>query len=145
MFDNPIKKQSREYFVHLVNIALADAVITAGEKELLHRIGRRLGITDPEIDHIIQKTTKSDFIAPYELSKRFDQVFEIVKMILADGVIDETEMRLARSFALKSDFKESEIQPLLDMLISGIKQGKDEEDLFGSYLKERKSWYKTND
>ena len=139
MFDNPMKKQAREYFVHLVNIALADDVITDNEMDLLHRLGKKLGITIPEINSIIQKTAKSDFIAPYELSKRFEQVYDIVKMILADEVIDENEMRLATSFALKSDFKESEIPALLDMLINGIKQGKDEDDLFEAYLKERKS------
>lgn len=139
MFDNPMKKQAREYFVHLVNIALADDVITDNEMDLLHRLGKKLGITIPEMNNIIQKTAKSDFIAPYELSKRFEQVYDIVKMILADEVIDENEMRLATNFALKSDFKESEIPALLDMLINGIKQGKDEDGLFEAYLKERKS------
>jgi hypothetical protein len=139
MFDTPAKKHNREYFVHLVNIALADDVITGTEMELLHKLGKKVGMSDPEIDNIIRKTAMSDFIAPYELSKRFDQVYDVVKMILADDVIDENEMRLARGFALKSDFKASEIPPLLDLLINGIKQGKDEEDLFKEYLKEWKS------
>lgn len=138
MFDSPLKKQNRDYFVHLVNIALADGIITEDEKELLHTMGNRLGFTAPEIDNIIQKTAKSDYIPPYELSKRFEQVYNVVKMMLADDVIDANEMRLASGFALKSDFKESEIPALLALLIDGIKQGKDEEDLFKVYLKERK-------
>jgi hypothetical protein len=137
-FDHPGKKQNKEYFVHLVRIAKADDTISNSELELLHRIGRKLGFTDPEIENLIATTDKSDYIPPYELSKRFEQVYEIVKMTLADGVIDNHEMRLATSFAIKSGFDDSEIPRLLGLLLSGIKQGKDEEELFEVFKKDRK-------
>jgi hypothetical protein len=137
-FDHPQKKQNKDYFVHLVRIAKADDVVSNNELELLYRIGRSLGFTDPEIDELIETTGKSDYIPPYELSKRFDQVYEIVKMTMADGVIDSSEMRLASGFAVKSGFTDSEIPKLLVLLINGIKNGKDEEALFEIYRKERK-------
>ena len=59
-------------------------------------------------------------------------------MTLADEIIDKNEMRLASSFAANSGFKESEIPNLLVLLIRGIKQGKDVEDLFETYKKENK-------
>jgi hypothetical protein len=137
-FDHPIKKQNTEYFVHIVRIAKADDIVSNTELELLHRIGRKLGLTDPEIEKLIETTGKSDYIPPYELSKRFDQVYEIVKMTLADGAIDSNEMRLARGFAVKSGFTETEIPNLLSLIIEGIKGDKDEEELFEVYKKERK-------
>ena len=137
-FDHPSKKQNREYFVHLVRIAKADDIISNSEMELLNRIGKKLGFTDPEIDNLIAITDKSDYIPPYELSKRFEQVYEIVKMTLADGVIDKNEMRLASGFAIKSGFNENEIPNLLAHLLRGIKEDKDEEELFEEYKKERK-------
>lgn len=137
-FDHPLKKQNIEYFVHIVRIAKADDIVSNTELELLHRIGRKLGLTDPEIEKLIETTGKSDYIPPYELSKRFDQVYEIVKMTLADGAIDPNEMRLARGFAVKSGFTETEIPNLLSLIIEGIEAGKDEDDLFESYKKGRK-------
>jgi uncharacterized tellurite resistance protein B-like protein len=137
-FDHPGKKQNIEYFVHLVRIAKADDIVSESELELLHRIGRKLGFTDPEINKLIETTDKSDYIPPYELSKRFDQVYEIVKMTLADGIIENSEMRLANSFAVKSGFTDNEIPNLLALLIRGIKEGKDEEDLFEVFKKGRK-------
>jgi uncharacterized tellurite resistance protein B-like protein len=137
-FHHPAKKQNLEYFIHLVRIAKVDDMISKSESELLRRIGYKLGFTDPEIDKLIEATDKSDYTPPYELSKRFDQVYEIVKMTLADGVIDKKEMRLASGFAVKSGFNEVEIPKLLVLLIKGIKEGKDEEELFEEYKKERK-------
>lgn len=137
--NHSIKKDNIEYFVQLVRIAMADDILSNNENELLHRIGKKIGFTDPEIDNLIDTTGKANFIPPYELSKRFEQVYHIVKMTLADGVIDKTEMRLASSFAANSGFKESEIPNLLVLLISGIKQGIDEEDLFETYKMAKKS------
>jgi uncharacterized tellurite resistance protein B-like protein len=136
-FDHPQKKHNKEYFTHLVQIAKADESISQHEMDLLIRIGRELGFTEPEIDGLIKTKGKSDYIAPYELSKRFDQLYEIVKMTLADGTIDLKEMRLATGFAVKSGFKENEIPELLVLLINGIKAGKDEEELFKGYKKTR--------
>jgi hypothetical protein len=137
--NHPVKKQNIEFFIHLVRIAIADDIISNNEMLLLHRIGSKLGFTDPEIDTLIDSTAKSDYIPPNEFSKRFEQVYDIVKMTLADGIIDKDEMRLASSFATKSGFKENEIPKLLVLLISGIKQGINEEDLFEAYKKERKA------
>lgn len=136
-FDHPQKKQNKEYFVHLVRIAKADDVVSQNELELLVRIGKNLGFTDPEIDKLIESTGKFDYVPPYELSKRFNQLYEIVKMTMADGVIDNSEMRLASGFATISGFTESEIPKLLVLLISGIKKGLDEEHLFEVYKKGR--------
>jgi hypothetical protein len=139
VFDHSEKKQNIEYFVHLVHVALADNIITKDELDLLHRLGQRLGFTDPEIDNLIEETEKSGYTPPFELEKRFEQVYNIVKMTLADGVIDNKEMRLASNFASKSGFKENEIPRLLVLLISGIREGQNEDDLFEVYKKQRKS------
>ena len=136
--DHSLKKQNTEYFVHLVRIAMADDFLSNPELTLLHGTGKMMGLSDQEIDRLIETTGKSDYIPPYELSKRFEQVYGIVKMTLADGIIDKNEMRLATSFAIKSGFSENEIPKLLLLLIDGIKQGSDEEELFEVYKKERK-------
>jgi hypothetical protein len=136
--DHSIKKQNSEYFIHVVRVAKADDYVSDTEIDMLHQMGRKMGYSDLEIDSLIQATNKSDYIPPYQLFNRFEQLYGIVKMILADGVIDNTEMRLATNFALKSGFTEKENPRLLVLLIGGIRQGKNEEELFEEYKKERK-------
>ena len=138
-FDHQLKKQNKGFFVHLVKIAMADGIIWQAELEFLHRMGRKLGFTEPEIKTLIDNAARQDYDPPYELSKRFEQLYDIVSMTLADGIIDDQEMRLASGFAEKSGFKESEIPALLIMIMRGIKEGRDEEDLFEVYKKTRKS------
>jgi len=138
-FDRLGKKQDKEHFQHLISIALADGIINSTETELLHGFGRKMGFTEPEIDDLLESSRMLVYNPPYEVFKQFEQVFEIVKMVMADGIIDKNEMRLANSFAAKSGFAENEIPKLLVLLISGIRDGKDDEELFELYKKQRKS------
>lgn len=129
------KKMNIEYFIHLIRISISDGTINLSETKLLNELGKELGFTADEIRNLIETTGKSDYVAPFELSKRYEQVYNIVKMALADGKINKNELKLASNFAEKSGFKESEIPKLLVHLIGGIKDGKTKEVLFDDYLR----------
>ncbi|HBY51619.1 MAG TPA: hypothetical protein DEH15_04045 [Marinilabiliales bacterium] len=136
-FDHPERKQNKEHFIHLIQMANADGKIDDSELLMLHRMGSKLGLTKPEIDDLLTTNKQSAYIPPYELSKRFEQLYDVVKMIYADDVINDNEMRLASGLAIKSGFAEEEIPVLLSVLIEGIKSGDDQDDLFSLYKKRR--------
>jgi uncharacterized tellurite resistance protein B-like protein len=136
-FDHPERKQDKEHFIHLIQMANADGKIDDAEMEMLSRMGNKLGLTKPEIDDLLVSNKQSAYIPPYELSKRFEQLYDVIKMVYADGVIDDNEMKLASGLAMKSGFTEEEIPAMLLVLIEGIKKGEDEEDLFALYKKRR--------
>jgi hypothetical protein len=136
-FDRLLKAQDKNYFVHLVGMAMADDIITSDEFVLLQRIGKKMGFTIPEIYTLMNSPGWSDYDPPHELSKRFYQVYEIVTMAMTDRVFDTKEMRLASKFAVKSGFSENEIPALLVILIYGNNVGIDEEELFEIYYRRR--------
>ncbi len=128
-----IVKRNTEYFVHLIRIALADDVISQKELELLYHVSKKLGFSVEETEHLIRTTGKSDYTPPLELRARFDQIYEIVNMTLVDGSINKNEMFLASNFAAKSGFNEKEVPTMLVMLINGIRQEKNKDELFKEY------------
>lgn len=136
-FDHPERKQDKEHFTHLIQIALADGQIENSELEMLYRAGNKMGLTKEEINGLLEDSKKSAFIPPYELSKRFGQLYDIVKMVYADGQANNNEMRLATSLAIKLGFAEAEIPFILTLLINGVKTGEDEEELLALYKKKR--------
>lgn len=135
IFDHPEKKQDKEHFKHLVDIAMADGLIEEEENKMLNRIGKDLGLTDSEINILIDSSKNASYNPPYELRKRFEQMYTIVKMVLADGKIENNEMRMATHIGLKSGFTETEIPVLLAVLIGGIRNNENEDDLFEQYRK----------
>jgi len=137
-FDHHDRKASKEHFLHLVQVANADGVIDKAESTLLHRIGKRLGFTDPEIDELIQKKDAKIFTPPYELEKRFHQLYDVVAMALADGVLFEPEIRMIKKLAIASAFDDKDTEQLVNLLINGINYGKSEEQLFVEFNKMKK-------
>jgi hypothetical protein len=78
------KRVNKEHFIHLVQVSRADGKIMPAELELLHKEGRKFGLTDPEIDRIIEEESKRHYDPPYSLHEKFDQLYNIAEMILAD-------------------------------------------------------------
>jgi hypothetical protein len=133
--DNYNRQQDKAHLNHLIQIALADGKMDSSEKEMLQNIGSSMGITEYEITELIDSLKRLAFFPPYELSKKFEQMYELMKMLLLDGSIDNREMRLASSYALKYGFMENEIPHLLAKLLGGIKLNKSVDELFENYKK----------
>lgn len=136
-FDHPDRKRDKEHFGHLLQIALADGKIEDSELELLYRSGKKMGLTKEEVDMLIEDSKKLAFLPPFELSKRFEQLYDIIKMVYADGQVNSNEMRMATGMAIKLGFAEEEIPFLLTLLINGVKNNEDEEDLLSMYKKRK--------
>ncbi len=136
-FDHPGRKQDKDHIIHLIQIAMADGIVDDKELKMLQRLGNEMGITDPEITDLLENSKKSAYIPPYEFSKRFGQIYHVIKMVYADDKVDSHEMRLATLIGLKSGFSEEEMPFLLTLLITGVKNNENEEDLFELYKKRR--------
>lgn len=50
------RKQDKEHFTHLLQVALADGKIENSELEMLYRSGRKLGLTRKEIDILLENS-----------------------------------------------------------------------------------------
>ena len=54
---------------------------------------------------------------------------------MVDGNMDKNEMRLVNGFIVNAGFPESDIPNLLLLLIRGIRQNKNVDELFKLYIK----------
>ena len=138
--ENHSKKLSREHFVHLVKIALADGKMDSSENELLYRFGKKLSLTEQEIESIIKTPGKTTFHPTYKLSDRFEQIYDIVKMLLIIGKADDQSIRMANCYAIAAGFEVDETDLIIELLMDGIIKGKNEEDLLSEYKIKRLTW-----
>jgi hypothetical protein len=138
LFDADHKKQNKGYFIQLINVALADGVISPKEEKLLYRLGHKLGFVDEEIHKLIENPGKSVYNPPYELSKRMEQIYEIVRIIAADEQITKEERHIASCMAVASGFDTNESEKVIDLVIKGIHEDKDEEEILKDYLKSKR-------
>ncbi len=127
------KRISREHFIHLVQVSRADGRINPAELTLLHREGMKFGLTPPEVDQLIEDEGRRHYDPPYALAEKFEHLYNVAEMILADNEVTEGEKRLIKRFAIEAGFSDKTIPKLIDLLINGIRKGVDEESLLQEF------------
>ncbi len=130
------KRISKEHYLHLVQVSKADGRIDPQELELLHKEGRKFGLTDPEIDRIIETEAAHQYNPPYSLAEKFEHLHSIAEIIVADDVVTEGERKLLNRFAIEAGFRDKAIPELIDLLLKGIREGVDEEKLLQKFRKD---------
>jgi uncharacterized tellurite resistance protein B-like protein len=130
------KKVCKEYYIHLVHISRADGEIGPKELEFLHKEGRKFGLTDPEIDNLIENEKDHQYTPPYSLTGKFNHLYNIAEMILADDVVTAQEKKMITRFAIEAGFDDKAVPVLVDHLLEGIEAGKDEEVLLNEFRRD---------
>ena len=129
------KKVNRNAFIHLIQVSKADGKIGGDEMELLHKEGKKFGLTDPEIDKLIESEKEHHYHAPYSLEEKFEHLYNLSEMILADEVVTEGEKKMIKKFAIEAGFNDSKIDDLIAILFEGVEQNTDEELLLKKFRK----------
>jgi uncharacterized tellurite resistance protein B-like protein len=127
------KRVNKEYYLNLIQVSRSDGKIDPEELEVLHKEGRRFGLTDPEIDKLIEAESHHHYHAPYSLQDKFEHLYNVAEMILADNVISEGEKKMIRRFAIEAGFSDKAIDRLLVLLFEGIKKNESEEVLLSKF------------
>lgn len=135
LIDNHGHKVSREHFIHLIQIARADGVISSPEFNFLHKEGRKFGLTDSEVDKLIKSEENHHYSTPYSLAEKFDELYNIGLMILADSDITDEEKMMMRKSAVAAGFDDASIDKLVPLLFEGIQKGTEEDELFKEFRK----------
>lgn len=130
------KRVNKDYFINLIQVSRSDGKIDQYELEMLHKEGRKFGLTDPEIDKLINSESAHHYNPPYSLQEKFEHLYNVSVMILADEEVSEGERRLFRKFAIEAGFDDKTIDNLMELLLEGIRNNESEEDMFDKFKRD---------
>jgi hypothetical protein len=130
---NTGKRINKEYFVNLIQVSKVDGKINDTELELLHKEGKKFGLTDPEIDKLINTESHNHYHAPYSLAEKFEHLYNVTVMVLADEVVTESEKKMIRKFAIEAGFNDQVVEGVMQLLLDGVAKGEEEEKLLNDF------------
>ena len=108
LFENTKTKNLKSHLANLVAIANSDGDFSVAEKRLIFDIGVKNGLSIEEVKKIIKSDAKSiEFKAPDNDNERFDEVYDLVSMMQADGTCSEDEMSNCIEIAEKLGFRKA--------------------------------------
>lgn len=133
---HPERQKLHAHFANLVRLAKADGIIEDTEHQYLYKLGKRINMTPEEVDAFIGKPLTDAFIPPVELEDKFEQLHDMIAVIMADGTIDADERRLCRSFIIGLGFEDSKSEKIIDTISKLITDQVDHDTAFEKFRKE---------
>ena len=122
-FENEQAKKIKSHLLNLAALAKADGHIDSREMNFILAVGKKNGISSAEVQALVSGSKGDNKDLPTTDSERFDQIFDLVDMMLADGIVDETEMDFCIMMAEKLGFRKAIVGVLVRKISQGVKDG----------------------
>jgi uncharacterized membrane protein YebE (DUF533 family) len=122
-FENEQTKKIKSHIVNLAALAKADGHIDEREMNFIVAVGQKNGMRAAEVRSVVANASTVNPLLPDNDSERFDQIFDLVDMMLADGVVDDHEMEFCIDMAGKLGFRKAIVGVLVRKISMGVKDG----------------------
>ncbi|MXO05232.1 TerB family tellurite resistance protein [Flavobacterium sp. HBTb2-11-1] len=123
-----ITLELKSHFLRLYQMALSDDQFDVLELQMLYHFADERGIPKEELDKLFLNPINADFIVPEALHTKIEYLYDLTRIIWADGKITDDELNMLRKYCRKFDFVEENINDLSDYLIDCVQKniGKEE-------------------
>tara|TARA_B110000259_G_C13940646_1_gene372625 strand:+ start:129 stop:533 length:405 start_codon:yes stop_codon:yes gene_type:complete len=109
------------HFLNLYMIALSDNNFDEKELEVILKIGEEKGISKEEFENIIINPTSIEIKIPTDFTSKIKLLYDFVRVIWADGIIEEDEKFSFMKYCGKFGFQVEESIELFDWLMGFAK------------------------
>ncbi|MCA8829820.1 tellurite resistance TerB family protein [Hymenobacter pini] len=128
-FENEQTRKVKSHLMNLVALAKADGHIDERELSFIAAVGKRGGLRADEVRSIVGNSSNINLIIPDNDSERFDQIFDLVDMMLADGIVDDTEISFCVDMAEKLGFRKEVVSRLVRHISQCVKDGMERDQI----------------
>ncbi len=115
-FEHQYLSFKKNHIANLVALAQIDDELHDAEIDFIYKVGRKYGLKDRHITNILSGKEAIKAEIPSEHSHKINQLFDLVGMMLADGIIEPVEMEFVKGVAKKFGFSEEIIDPLIQYI-----------------------------
>ncbi|GAA4425814.1 hypothetical protein GCM10023188_07160 [Pontibacter saemangeumensis] len=122
-FESEETKRLKSHITNLGALAKIDGHLDPTEMNYIVSIGQKHGMKADEVRHLVANVANIEPQLPANDSERFDQIYDLVEMMLADGIVDENEMDFCINMAARLGFKKTIVGVLVRKISMGVKDG----------------------
>jgi uncharacterized tellurite resistance protein B-like protein len=133
IFTSNFKNRNRDHFASIVRVALSDNIITDEERRFINRLAILLEIEPDEADKIILNPDSHQINPPVSEIIRLERLYDLSRIVVADDIADEAELKLLNKFTIALGFPLEEAKIIVEKAIKLVQSGADEEDFISSF------------
>ncbi len=110
----------------LVKLSLADGVLDENEMKIITKVARDYGLIDQDqILYIIKNYDKYSIEPAYNYDERIEELYNLTKIIYADGNIDEKELKILKNAIVALGFPSKNSDKIFETAVGLIADNAD--------------------
>lgn len=129
-------EQSRQigHFRNLVMLARVDGEISNLEQQLLNRVARRISLTEEQVTEICNNPDDYPMIPPATREERYERFIQLIQLVVADGRIDPSEVKLVKSLGIALGFTPDKIEEKFPIILEHLRKGMTRESVLEAVM-----------
>lgn len=121
LFETKKAKAEKAHLRNLIALAHADGHLSKVELELIYKLGEARGLEEDEVTSLINEDLATvEVKVPTNDSERFEQTFELVQVMLADGKVEDAEFDFCIELAERLGFSKAFAGVVVNKIAMGI-------------------------
>ncbi len=117
-----LSAELKSHFLRLYQMAITDDNFSPLELKMLYQFAEDRNIPTNELDKILLTTTDK-LVIPENVEKRIEYLYDLARMIWADGIVTEDEKVTLKKYCRKFEFIDENIDELSEYLLDSVEKG----------------------
>jgi uncharacterized tellurite resistance protein B-like protein len=109
----------KNYLRNLIQLASADGHLDESEKTVLYEIGKQRNLKDWQIAELLDDKSPLEVFIPDSFLNKMNLLFDLMKLIYADGVVDEKEVAYIKTILTSFNLSYNVVSELLIIFKNG--------------------------
>ena len=119
-FEHQYLSYKKNHLKNLLSLAKADGHFHEKEKAMLEKIGKRYGLKDKQIRHILDDQEPFEVNIPDNFNDRMNLIYDVLLMVYADEVVEKEEIKFCESMMESFGMKKDLVKWLLNIFDQGV-------------------------
>ncbi|WP_166924065.1 TerB family tellurite resistance protein [Flavobacterium poyangense] len=124
-----ITLELKSHFLRLYQMALCDDQFDVLELQMLYHFADERGIPREELDKLFLNPITTELIIPEQLNTRIEYLYDLTRIIWADGKITDDELNMLKKYCRKFHFLDENIDELSGYLIDCVQKNIQKEEI----------------
>ena len=133
LYSHGFKARNRDHFAAIDKIALSDGVISAEEEAFINRTAINLEIDETEVEQIKSNIEDYPINPPATEQRRLERLYDLTRMIFADHIADEAELKLMHRLVIGLGFPADQATSIINRAFELIQKGSDEDEFVAAF------------
>ena len=118
-FEHQYLSFKKSHLRNLIALAKADGNLHAEEEKMLYKMGEKYGLKDRQIASLIRSEKSTSVNIPETHDQKMDQLHDLVLMVYADGIVEDSEVEFCQDLMVQFGFKKEIVEWMIDMFNQG--------------------------